>query len=70
VLKSFCISACHCNNCCVLKGKHLEAVLSSAGDYEVWLTTQLLQQEMDDGELLSQVVSEVDNLSQPMPFDS
>ena len=56
------------------QGKHLESILSSAGDYEVWLTTQLLQPEMEDYEFSSQLLSEADTLpisfSQPLPFDS
>jgi len=46
----------------------------SAGNYEVWLTTQLLQQEVEDCEFSSQVLFETDFSSQaatqPMQFDS
>jgi len=60
------------------QGKHLESVLMSTADYEVWLTTELLQQDMEDCEFSSQVLFESDTLSlcpsqaetQPMQFDS
>ena len=68
------VRVCWCDCWLGYQGKHLESVLNSAGDYEVWLTTELLQQEMDDYELSSQVLSEADTLplcaSQPMVFDS
>ena len=55
------------------QGKHLESVLSSSGDNEIWLTTQLLQQEIEECELSSQVLFEADTLpmgmSQPLPLD-
>lgn len=44
------------------QGTRLESILSSAGDYEVWLTTQLLHQDMDDYEFSSQAMSEADTL--------
>jgi len=74
VLKLFATKACHCGCWLDYQGKHLESVLSSAGDYEVWLTTQLLNQETEDCEFSSQVLFETDTFpvgcSQPLPFDS
>jgi len=54
------------------QGTRLESMLSSAGDYEVWLTTQLLHHDMDDFEFSSQVLSEADTLPlcTSQPFDS
>jgi len=56
------------------QAKRLELVLISTGNYEVWLTTQLLQPEVEDCEFSSQVLFESDTLSQaatqPVQFDS
>lgn len=72
MLNLFGIAACHCNCWFDYQGKHLESVLSAAGDYEIWLTTQIL--ETEDYEFTSQVLFEADTLpygnSQPMSFDS
>jgi len=32
----------------VRQGKRIQSILSTAGDYEVWLSTQLMQLETDD----------------------
>lgn len=57
---------CKREHCLNVQGQQLEEILSAAGDYEIWLSTQLLQVESDEGTNGSQNIFDDDD--HPLPF--